>query len=54
MKNSYSIFLILILVAGLASSSFVEPAFAAKNSIFHSISDAIKYPFHSAAKAVGG
>jgi len=53
MKKGYSIFLIFILVTGLLASSFVEPAFAKKQSVFQGISDAIKYPFHSAAKAVG-
>ena len=53
MKKVYSIFLIFILVASLSASSFIEPAFAKKQSIFNGISEAIKYPFHSAAKAVG-
>ena len=53
MKTAYSIFLIFILVTGLLASSFVEPAFAAKNSVFQGITDVIKHPFHSAAKAAG-
>ena len=53
MKKVCSVFLIFILVASLSASSFVEPAFAKKQSVFNGISDAIKYPFHSAAKAVG-
>ena len=53
MKKAYSIFVIFILVTDLLASSFVEPAFAKKQSVFQGISDAIKYPFHSAAKAVG-
>ena len=44
---------IFVLVASLSTSSFVEPAFAEKKSVFNGISDAIKYPFHSTAKAVG-
>jgi len=53
MKKVYSIFVIFILVASLLASSFVEPVFAEKKSVFKGISDVIKYPFHSAAKAVG-
>ena len=53
MKKAYSIFVIFILVTDLLASSFVEPAFAKKQSVFQVISDTIKYPFHSAAKAVG-
>ena len=53
MKKVYSIFLILILVVCLSVSSFIEPVFAEKKSVFNRISDVIKYPFHSAAQAVG-
>ena len=40
-----------IIILGLIG--FSENAFAEKKSVFNVISDAIKYPFHSAAKAVG-
>jgi len=53
MKKVFSIFLIFILVSSLSASSFVEPIFAEKKSVFQEISDVIKHPFHSAAKAVG-
>ena len=43
------IFSLLVLVSGF----YFSDAFAEKKSVFNGISDAIKYPFHSAAKAVG-
>ncbi len=42
------VFSILILF-----SVIPQDAFAGKKSVFNGISDAIKYPFHSTAKAVG-
>ena len=51
--KSVIIIAIFVLVASLSTSSFVEPAFAEKKSIFHGISDVIKQPFHSAAKVAG-
>ena len=53
MKKGYSIFLIFILIAGLSSSSFIQPVSAEKKSVFYGFSDLMKTPFHSAAKAVG-
>ena len=53
MRKGCSLFLIFILIASLSTSSFVEIAFAERNSVFNKIADSIKYPFHSAAKAVG-
>ncbi len=48
-----TIIVILVFSILISFSAIPQDAFAEKKSVFHGISDAIKYPFHSAAKAVG-
>ena len=53
MKSILVITLVLICSISLLTMTFT-PAFAAKQSIFHSIADVFEHPFHSISKAIGG
>ena len=53
MVGLYVTILTIVGIFSLLVFSINQDAFAEKKSVFHGISDAIKYPFHSAAKTVG-